>query len=196
MQDLRRRVFVMQDAISVAVPHLVFVLCSLKCCFFNSVIHFTLFNLYLVHLGGCFPWSCPLLGIPIFISSSLFCLSAKVTSIRKTCRYNFYPLKPHFYIVKLKFTRVCILFLISAKKKNRLWVLVRTASYSVMPKSKNNIINKKKKKNLTSLSVVDSPRSFAASSDIGRKLLLDLMSFNTFNMIILLFAWKQKKINK
>ena len=42
--------------------------------------------------------------------------------------------------------------------------------------------------NLTSLSGVDSLLSFAASSDIGRKLLLDFMSFNTFNMIILLFA--------
>ena len=42
--------------------------------------------------------------------------------------------------------------------------------------------------NLTSLSGVDSLRSFAASSDIGRKLLRDFMSFNTFNMIILLFA--------
>ena len=42
--------------------------------------------------------------------------------------------------------------------------------------------------NLTSLSGVDSLLSFAASSDIGRKLLRDFMSFNTFNMIILLLA--------
>ena len=39
----------------------------------------------------------------------------------------FDPLKPHFYIVKLGFTRVYIIFLISAQK-HRLWVLVRTAS--------------------------------------------------------------------
>ena len=35
--------------------------------------------------------------------------------ITKTCLYNFDPLKPHFYIVKLRFTRVYIIFLISAQ---------------------------------------------------------------------------------
>ena len=48
-------------------------------------------------------------------------------TITKTCPYNFDPLKPHFYIVKLGFTEVYIIFLISAQKQ-RLWVLVRTAS--------------------------------------------------------------------
>ena len=48
-------------------------------------------------------------------------------NITKTCLYNFDPLKPHFYIVKLGFTGVYIIFLISAQK-HRLWVLVRTAS--------------------------------------------------------------------
>ena len=33
--------------------------------------------------------------------------------ITKTCLYNFDPLKPHFYIVKLGFTGVYIIFLIS-----------------------------------------------------------------------------------
>ena len=47
--------------------------------------------------------------------------------ITKTRLYNFDPLKPHFYIVKLGFTGVYIMFLISAQK-HRLWVLVRTAS--------------------------------------------------------------------
>ena len=47
--------------------------------------------------------------------------------ITKTCLYNFDPLKPHFYIVKLGYTGVYIIFLISAQKY-RLWVLVRTAS--------------------------------------------------------------------
>ena len=42
---------------------------------------------------------------------------------RKTYLYNFDPLKPHFYIVKLGFTGVYIIFLISAPKQ--LWVLVR-----------------------------------------------------------------------
>ena len=45
----------------------------------------------------------------------------------KTCLYNFDPLKPHFYIVKLGFTGVYIIFLISPPK-HRFWVLVRTAS--------------------------------------------------------------------
>ena len=35
--------------------------------------------------------------------------------ITKTCLYNFDPLKPHFYIVKLGYTGVYIIFLISAK---------------------------------------------------------------------------------
>ena len=46
--------------------------------------------------------------------------------ITKTCLYNFDPLKPHLYIVKLGFTGVYIIFLISAQK-HRLWVRVRTA---------------------------------------------------------------------
>ena len=41
--------------------------------------------------------------------------------IKKTCLYNFVTLKPHFYIVKLGFTRVYIIFLISAQK-HRLWI--------------------------------------------------------------------------
>ena len=47
--------------------------------------------------------------------------------ITKTRLYNFKPLKPHFYIAKLGFTGVYIIFLISTQK-HRLWVLVRTAS--------------------------------------------------------------------
>ena len=46
--------------------------------------------------------------------------------ITKTCLYNFDPLKSHFYIVKLGFTEVYIIFLISAEKYI-LWILVRTA---------------------------------------------------------------------
>ena len=41
--------------------------------------------------------------------------------------YNFDPLKLHFYIVKLGFTGVYIIFLISAQI-HRLWALVRIAS--------------------------------------------------------------------
>ena len=39
----------------------------------------------------------------------------EVTPITKTCLYNFDPLKPHFYTVKLGFTGVYIIFLISAQ---------------------------------------------------------------------------------
>ena len=53
--------------------------------------------------------------------------SRKQIFIRKTYLYNFDPLKPHFYTVKLGFTGVYIIFVISAQK-HRLWVLVRTAS--------------------------------------------------------------------
>ena len=48
--------------------------------------------------------------------------------ITKTCLpvYNFDPFKPLFYIVKLGFTGVYIIILISAQKR-RLWVLIRTS---------------------------------------------------------------------
>ena len=49
--------------------------------------------------------------------------------ISKTRLYCFDPLKPHFHTVKLGFTGVYIIFLISAQK-HRLLVLVRTASVS------------------------------------------------------------------
>ena len=51
----------------------------------------------------------------------------KKCTITKTCLYNFDHLKPHLHIVKLGFTGVYIIFLISAQK-HRLWVFVRTAS--------------------------------------------------------------------
>ena len=40
---------------------------------------------------------------------------AKETNITKTYLYNYDPLKPHFYIIKLGFTGVYIIFLISAQ---------------------------------------------------------------------------------
>ena len=43
-------------------------------------------------------------------------LSAFGFDITKTRLYNFDPLKPHFYIVKLGLTGVYIIFLISAQK--------------------------------------------------------------------------------
>ena len=73
----------------------------------------------------------------------LWNVTVKHIFITKTRLYNFYPLKPHFYSVKLGFTGVYIIFPISAQnidcgnslepfliyaQKHRLWVLVRTAS--------------------------------------------------------------------
>ena len=50
--------------------------------------------------------------VPDMSSSS----HGRLIIIKKTCLYNFDPLKPHFYIVKLGFTGVYIIFLISAQK--------------------------------------------------------------------------------
>ena len=61
--------------------------------------------------------------VKIFITE--ICLfELRFYGITKTCLCNVDPLKPHFYIVKLGFTMVYIIFLISAQK-HRLWVLVR-----------------------------------------------------------------------
>ena len=49
------------------------------------------------------------------ISSSEFILAVQV--ITKTRLYSFDPVNPHFYIVKLGFTGVYIIFLISAQKQ-------------------------------------------------------------------------------
>ena len=46
--------------------------------------------------------------------------SENCTSITRAYLYDFDPLKPHFYIVKLGFTGVYIIFHISAQK-HRLW---------------------------------------------------------------------------
>ena len=54
--------------------------------------------------------------------------------ITKTCLYKVDPLKPHFYIVKLGFTGVYVIFLISGQK-HRLWVLVRTATIYILSRN-------------------------------------------------------------
>ena len=63
--------------------------------------------------------------------------------ITKTCLYNFYPLKPHFYVVKLGFTGVYIIFLIFAQKtqivgtrQNRLCEAVLTSTHNLCFKQK------------------------------------------------------------
>ena len=63
----------------------------------------------------------------IFFSLGKYLLIVFLFLITKTYLYNFDSLKLHFYIVKLGFTGVYIIFLMSAQK-HRLWVLVRTAS--------------------------------------------------------------------
>ena len=45
----------------------------------------------------------------------IWCTGTQVSFITKTRLYNFDPLKPHFYIVKLRFTGVYIIFHISAQ---------------------------------------------------------------------------------
>ena len=64
----------------------------------------------------------------IFMSLGANFLGHRILApITETCLCNFDPLKPHFYIVKLGFTGVYIIFLNFALK-HTLWVLVRTAS--------------------------------------------------------------------
>ena len=51
-------------------------------------------------------------SMPQELYKAVFCFRITIT---KTCLYNFDPLKPHFYIVKLGFTGVYIIFLIMLK---------------------------------------------------------------------------------
>ena len=55
-------------------------------------------------------------GVGGYLKCLLKFLPSRQTNIKETCLYNFDPLKPHFYIVKLGFTGVYIIFLISAQK--------------------------------------------------------------------------------
>ena len=55
------------------------------------------------------------ISLRLTISYLRFSIKDTLVTIRKTCLYNFYPLKPRFYIVKLGFTRVYIILLISAQ---------------------------------------------------------------------------------
>ena len=64
-------------------------------------------------------------------------------SIKKTYLYNFDTLIPHIYIVKLGFTRVYIVFLISAQK-HRLWV-----AEAVLTSTHNQCFEQKYKKNIS-----------------------------------------------
>ena len=66
------------------------------------------------------------LCVRFVVSSCVICLIDSLTNHHENIPIWFWP-PPHFYIVKLGFTGVYIIFLISAQK-HWLWVLVRTAS--------------------------------------------------------------------
>ena len=56
--------------------------------------------------------------------STYSCYLNNCKDITKTCQYNFVPLKPHVYIVKLGFTEVYIInFLISAQNIDCMYAL-------------------------------------------------------------------------
>ena len=57
---------------------------------------------------------------PCNLISAFGKMGLQLKVITKTCLYNIDPLKPHFYTVKLGFTGVYIIFLISAQKHS-LW---------------------------------------------------------------------------
>ena len=48
------------------------------------------------------------------------------TFIRKTCPCNEYPLKPHFYIVKMGYAGVYYTIFLNLGPKHRSWILVRS----------------------------------------------------------------------
>ena len=74
--------------------------CSFFCCSFFFLLFFFFFFFLFFFVLFCF----------------VFCASGIATVvITKTCLYNFDALKPLFYIVKLGFTGVHIIFLISAQ---------------------------------------------------------------------------------
>ena len=73
-------------------------------------------------------------------------VTSKKVPITKTYLYSFDPLKPHFYIVKLGFTGIYIIFLISAQIHilrilvyNRLGEAVLTSTYNLCFKKYENI---------------------------------------------------------
>ena len=55
------------------------------------------------------------ISLPTYRIIACYSIYRRKINIAKTCLYNIDPLKPHFYIVKLGFTGVYIIFLISAQ---------------------------------------------------------------------------------
>ena len=68
--------------------------------------------IWCIRLHKCAGWPGPLLSTSA-IRALFSCCGSNIT---KPCLYNFDPFKAHFYIVKLGFTGVYIIFLISAQK--------------------------------------------------------------------------------
>ena len=72
-------------------------------------------------------------------------LTSRLIYITKTCLYNFDPLKPHFYTVKLGFTGVYISFYISAQNIDFGYSLERLAE-AVLTSTHNLCFEQKYKK--------------------------------------------------
>ena len=89
-----------------------------------KLLYFYFSCMTLVSSYACYP-SCPATPDFFWWTQHLF-FKMCIFHITKTRLYNFDPLKSHFYIVKLGFTRVYIIFLILLTI-HRVWVLVRTA---------------------------------------------------------------------
>ena len=62
-------------------------------------------------------------SVPMTLLIWYFILDGSWLIITKTCLYNFDPIKPHFYIVKLGFTGVYIICLISAENIDCVYLL-------------------------------------------------------------------------
>ena len=83
----------------------------------GGVLLFLLF-LHFHSFSSFFPISFFHLLFYFFLSLSLGDDKKDPQCITKTCLYSFDPLKPHFYIMKLEFKGVYIIFFISAQKIN------------------------------------------------------------------------------
>ena len=67
--------------------------------------------------------------VKVYIKKNIFSNSAmiEISTYRKTCQCNIYPLSPHFYIEKLGFAGVSIPTFLIFDSKHRLWVLGEAA---------------------------------------------------------------------
>ena len=68
------------------------------------------------------------------------------TFIRKTCPCNEYPLKPHFYIVKMGYAGVYYTIFLNLGPKHRSWILVRS---EVVLRCTHDLCFERKKKNIS-----------------------------------------------